>query len=137
MLVWKERLDDIREYGVGSSLFDVNRSYKQNLQDVLNSKIVIDSASGLVHQHTQPFPRCMIHPESKFKYTWNLVVILLLLYTFIVMPYLIAFETVTMFSPMWFIDTLVDCLFLCDIVVNLSTAIEEDNRLIVSRRTIF
>jgi len=83
---------------------------------------------------------------SKFKQIWNIVILILLLYTFTLMPYIIAFIDVT-FDSSWFVlDTIVDWLFFWDIIINLNWAVvegdedeenEEIKQLITDRKGIF
>jgi hypothetical protein len=79
----------------------------------------------------------LIHPESKFKHVWNGVLVILLVYTFTLMPYIVSFEDAPMFTTLWFIDTVVDILFLCDILIILNTAIMDGTTMITSRQEIF
>lgn len=53
------------------------------------------------------------------------------------MPWVIAFEESGPGTKWFNIDTIVDCLFFCDIVIVLNTAIIEDDIVITSRREIF
>jgi hypothetical protein len=70
-------------------------------------------------------PRHLINPNGTFKQIWNVVMLFLLMYTFTIMPYVIAFIDVTYDSPWFLVDVVVDCLFFCDIVINLNTALIE------------
>ena len=56
-------------------------------------------------------PWHMVDPRSRFKQIWNVVILILLLYTFTLMPYIIAFIDVTFDSPWFVLDTIVDVLF--------------------------
>jgi hypothetical protein len=53
------------------------------------------------------------------------------------MPYLIAFKDVQVGDDWWYVDTLVDILFFCDIMIILNTALVIDERLVTDRKTIF
>lgn len=66
----------------------------------------------------------MIKPDSKFKKFWTIMLIFLLLYTAIVMPYKIALidDDNDFFLVL---DTTIDFLFMFDILVNLNSPIEE------------
>jgi hypothetical protein len=110
LIFWILRLDDIRTYGIGSALFDAQHSYKKNLFQVMKQKKVIIDYQRVKTLKDQP-AKYLIHPESKFKNFWNIVVLLLLLYTFSIMPYLVAFEDVKIGSGWWYTDTVVDILF--------------------------
>jgi len=63
-------------------------------------------------------------PSSAFKYYWNMIIIVLLLYTATYMPYRTAFEDEATFG--WFIcDIVIDSLFVIDIFVNFLSAYED------------
>jgi hypothetical protein len=79
----------------------------------------------------------LIHPESKFKHVWNVVLVVLLVYTFTIMPYIVSFEDAPIFSTWWIIDTVVDILFLCDIIIILNSAVVDGKTVITDRKAIF
>ena len=65
-------------------------------------------------------------PSSQFKTFWNIIVILLLLYTSTVVPYQVAFvdeDTLMMVA----VNSLVDVLFGVDIIINFLSAYESNN----------
>ena len=65
--------------------------------------------------------------------------LILLLYTFTVMPYMIAFMDVELFSTWWAVDTAVDLLFASDIVIILNTPFQlaENKPYVFDRKAIF
>ena len=67
--------------------------------------------------------KCIILPDSRFKIAWNIIIILLLLYTAVFVPFKISFlsgdnKVIEAFE--WVSDTL----FALDIFVNFCTATE-------------
>ena len=71
-------------------------------------------------------PWYIIMPSSQFKTFWNIIVILLLLYTSTVVPYQVAFvdEDTLMMTAF---NSLVDVLFGVDIIINFLSAYESNN----------
>jgi hypothetical protein len=69
----------------------------------------------IVHE---PVPFCMFHPSRRPKTVWNIILIMLLIYTATVMPYRIAFIENEMFDAWWWVDLVIDFLFFCDVIVN-------------------
>ncbi len=69
----------------------------------------------------------VIMPNDKFKVFWNIIIILLLVYTATYMPYTICFfdENPTGFLMYW--EYVVNVLFFLDIFVNFLSAIELPN----------
>jgi hypothetical protein len=87
---------------------------------------------------SEPVPFCMFHPSRRPKTIWNFVLIFLLVYTATVMPYRIAFIDSIMFDSWWFIDLIIDILFLFDVFVNLTSAYyDHEGKLVTQRSTIF
>jgi hypothetical protein len=86
-----------------------------------------------------PLPCGVLHPKSRFKIYWSLLLILLLLYSAFVSPVRIAFADSDAEEGMaWVvIEAVVDILFGLDIFVNfISAYYDDDDNLIGSRRTI-
>ena len=53
------------------------------------------------------------------------------------MPYLVAFEEPMIGDAWWIVDTVVDILFVFDIIVILNSAIPVKDSMIIDRKTIF
>ena len=71
-------------------------------------------------------PDCMmIRNGSRFHKLWGLVIILLLFYTALVMPYRLALIEDDTNQLFFYIDTIVDFLFIFDIIVNFNMPIEK------------
>ncbi len=62
----------------------------------------------------------LFNPESLFYKIWSTVIVTLLMYTAIIMPYKVSFISDPIYG--WTIfDTVIDFLFLSDLVINLNT----------------
>ena len=82
-------------------------------------------------------PWGIIHPNHKFRQRWNIFIGLLLLYTAIVTPFIIAFYDSVSFDAFFVMDTAIDFFYICDVVVNCSTAFhDKDSVLKVTRNEI-
>ena len=68
----------------------------------------------------------IIHPESSFKKTWNTVLVFLLLYTAIIMPYNFAFIEENNYDSWWWLDSIINVLFFIDIIINCFLAYYDD-----------
>lgn len=83
-------------------------------------------------------PYLILHPNSRVKFVWNCVLIILLIYTATITPFRICFIDSIVYSSWWWADTLIDILFAVDIIINLNSAFyNEDNQLETSRKYIF
>ena len=79
----------------------------------------------LIHKHK---PSCIVlMPNSKIKTVWNLVMIVLLIYTATFTPYRTAFIE-DGGTALLIIDYIVDFLFLIDIIMNFISAYEIRNK---------
>mgnify|MGYP001133809363 CR=1 FL=1 len=135
VLLWNKIRDEIQTFGTGSHLFDAFENYRENINHVMKSKTRI-LEKPIVKQQT--YSKTLFHPNSKFKSTWNLLVMILLLYVFTVTPWVVAFEEVQTLSTLFFVELTVDFLFFCDIIITLNTAYyDRDGLLVQSRRRIF
>lgn len=63
-------------------------------------------------------------PTAKFKVVWNMIIILMLLYTATYMPYQICFIDESPTGFMMILDYMIDTLFFLDIFVNFCSAVE-------------
>ena len=67
---------------------------------------------------------CLLLPHDRFKTIWTVIIVFLLIYTAIFVPYKIAFiEQESTFLQV--LEAMVDILFGIDIVVNFMSAIED------------
>ena len=72
--------------------------------------------------------KCMIFPTNTGKQIWDFIVMVLLLYTALYVPFKVCFvETTSDFG--FLLDLVVDFLFLTDIVLTFNTALEESSGL--------
>ena len=61
---------------------------------------------------------------SLFRWYWDILIVLLLVFTVIVLPVSIAFYSEDQMQPGWLtVNTLVDILFIADILVNFRTGV--------------
>ena len=67
-------------------------------------------------------------PDSKFKMIWNIIIIMLLLYTAIFVPFKIAFIVEADGILTQLFEWLVDILFGIDIFINFISAIHDKNK---------
>ena len=81
---------------------------------------------------TVPFH--IIHPDSKGKSYWNIVVAILLIYTATVMPFALAFIDSQPYDSWFVFDLVIDILFFIDVVVNCNTAYYNSEGTLVSSR---
>lgn len=80
----------------------------------------------------------VIHPESKWKKLWDVVLVFLLMYTAVVMPYRISFIEGKLYDGWWYIDNILNILFFVDFFINCNLAYYDSNdHLVYRHRKIF
>jgi voltage-gated potassium channel Kch len=80
----------------------------------------------------------VISPRTWYMRRWDLVTLLLLLFTAVVTPVEVAFLTTALFNVLFWVNRSVDALFVCDIILNFFVAIvdPEDGQLIFHHPTV-
>ena len=122
---------------VGSRLIQATYGMHQGLLQLGSTKHLFGSKQHMMEMRKAKEKRaCILMPSSKFKTTWTIIIVLLLVYTAIFVPFRIAFlekETI----GLTIIEAVVDILFAFDIIVNFLSAIEDrSGKLIVEPRKI-
>lgn len=84
-----------------------------------------DSGNGAQGPVSQCLGKLVILPDSKFKLTWNMVVVVLLIYTATFVPYKVAFVEEPSKSDK-VIDYIIDILFTIDIFINFMSGYEDE-----------
>lgn len=133
LLMWLEILKDVRTYGTNSHLFDSFGRYRKDIAERLRQKerLLAAKTENIINYGL------IISPESKFCQFWNIIVLFMLLYVFIVMPWVMAFEEVVMFNQWFIAETFMDFLFFLDIIITLNTAYYDlHGRIVAVRRKI-
>ena len=81
--------------------------------------------------------RLIISPTSTFRRSWDLFILLLILYNALLMPYRLAFALANP-GPVDMFDTVADVIFLMDLAFNTRTAfVDSNNKLISDPKKIF
>ena len=112
---------ELRLYGTSSALKDQENRYKRNVERFLQRLRASKKESEGAHL-------CFILlPSSLLRKVWNVILLLLMLYTATVMPFRIAFTTTDPMSVWYFLELSVDILFGCDVMVNFISAYETDD----------
>eukprot|EP00347_Sterkiella_histriomuscorum_P008697 403344103 len=94
----------------------------------LQKKIILFGISNQLefYEKDSKIEKIVLMPEGKFLSIWNLVLILLLIYTAIAQPFLMAFHQIHTGSQEW-LDRIIDILFSFDILIIFITAYEEND----------
>eukprot|EP01043_Picozoa_sp_COSAG02_P068968 COSAG02_NODE_11642_length_1683_cov_1.690025_1_plen_475_part_01 len=70
---------------------------------------------------------CVIDPTKRFRTTWNMLLALLLFYVALAVPYRVGFAiNLTPFSFSFWVDLVVEIIFIVDIILNFFTGIPHD-----------
>jgi hypothetical protein len=78
----------------------------------------------------------LIYPTNKFKYGWDILIIILLVYTALYVPYKVCFIDISTNASFIF-DLIVDACFCTDIIITFFTAKEaKEGHLIIDKKII-
>ncbi|KAL4479754.1 hypothetical protein ABPG73_017975 [Tetrahymena malaccensis] len=78
----------------------------------------------------------IISPDSPLRITWDISIMLLIIYAIILIPFRVAFDPNDQFSILVELDNIFDFIFLTDILLNFNTAIYRKGNLIRKRKQI-
>ncbi|CAG9320946.1 unnamed protein product [Blepharisma stoltei] len=134
----KRLLKDKEIYGPSSALF-MGRDEQVEAGDAYFRK---KACLILSHEGTslseESLPKGIIHPGSKCKACWDIFVGIILLYTAITTPFVLAFVTTSDFDFWFWMDFFIDLSFLSDTIVQLNTAFySKEGKLMYTRKQIF
>ncbi|OMJ72077.1 hypothetical protein SteCoe_29557 [Stentor coeruleus] len=133
VLYWSTIIKDIRVYGTGSSLFDGSKNYKENLLRIMFSKMTEKAEKKFKLVKVER--KYLILPYSLFFKVWSSILGFALLYTCLVMPWVLAFEEVIT-GKTWFIfDVLIDIIYCIDIFITSNLAYKDEKGKLVTNRT--
>ena len=130
-------LKDVQTYGTSVKLLDIRKRRIDKIKEFMlpeckNSTFHFENKSLKLKGD-----KCMFKPNSKFMMLWNYVIIIGLIYSATVMPYKIALVDEDNIS-MFIIDTVIDFIFLIDILIQFNKPIiDENGRYNYNRRRVF
>lgn len=127
--------EDIQTYGTSSNLFDLTTRDRSTVKKVLYPLNEENETKNVKSEETTlPFP--LIHPKSKIKIIWAPIVVILLLYTATLMPYMLVFfdfDDNDWSNPWIVFQLLVDILFWVDLVLNMFSAYYNEEGILVKK----
>jgi hypothetical protein len=112
-------MKDILNYGTTYKMFNIKKRELSQVRDFMLPDIKIRKSIREKNMRTKG-DFLMINPYGKFRKFWNLILIVIFLYTAIVMPYKIALIDDSNFV-FFIVDTIIDFLFMIDLFVNLNS----------------
>jgi hyperpolarization activated cyclic nucleotide-gated potassium channel 1 len=108
---------DIKLFGTANEVIDVG-SY----EDIIRAK----QLKELALSQELALPWYLFSPKTSFFYVWNLLIAGLLVYTATYMPYRIAFQDPVYFDGITLFETIVDFIFIADILVTCLSSYKND-----------
>ena len=125
--------EDIQTYGTSSNLFDLTTRDRTTVKKVLYPLNEENETKNLKADDIKlPFP--ILHPKSRIKLLWTPIVVLLLLYTATLMPYVLVFfdyDDNDWTNPWVIFQMMVDMLFWLDLLMNLISAYYNEEGILV------
>jgi CRP-like cAMP-binding protein len=136
-IILKKLIHDINLYGssqLNLQLYTLE-SEKEDQNLFRRASRVFSGAEFIEQSETSPF--LVILPHSKFKSIWNILIVVILIYTATATPFLLAFYDISEFLITYWIDNTINILFFIDFIINFLTAYyDEKNDLVVNRAKI-
>ena len=138
LTLWKKTLRSSRGISTMKKVVDKYKAKQQqkNRQSILMNLALIENDFMPKQEITTQKRKCIIpvlNPESTIVIIWNIIVSLLMMYTAIIMPFRIAFiETDSTFWKV--LETIIDFLFLLDIVVTFNVGYNDENEDLINDR---
>ena len=129
--------ENIQTYGTSSNLFDLSTRDRGFVKNFLYPPTEQIDQKKYDELAVLPFP--LIHPKGKLLLFWSPIVIILLIYTTTLMPFMLVFYDVAdEWSDPWYIfQNIVDILFWTDLLINMfSTYYDEEGSLVKDRKTV-
>lgn len=133
--VIKATSDEILIYGTQNELLDQNMLYKTNIDELVELKS--KKLEKFRVSKKKKTKRCLMQPEGGFRQVWDLVMLVILMYTALVVPFRVAFFTEVFWDAWTVCDFLLDGLFLTDVLLTFITVqVQEDGQRINDRKVI-
>lgn len=98
---------------------------EQNEQKIKSQKLEIQVARKYM---------CLILPKNKFKQWWDMYIIILLIYTAVVVPYIVCYNINRQDQLSVIFDLTIDFSFFVDIVITFFTAVRINNETLLVRK---
>lgn len=129
LLLWKKIIEDIHEYGIsshtiGQGVFTINANVCVRSFDTNNETVI---------EHGR-WEEYLFFPDMTFKKYWNFLIILLIFYVFIGMPWVTAFQDEQPWTNLFIFEVVVDFLFFLDILITFNSAYVDSNKVLVANR---
>jgi len=135
----KKVSDEILVYGTSNELLDQNLLYKSNIDELIEKKTKKQEGLRMdtdQYEVTEDY-RCLLHPNNSFKRIWNLILMTIMVYTAIVMPFRISFQNVVFWDGWTVLEFCVDGVFIVDIGLTFfSMYYKGDGKLVANHRQI-
>lgn len=120
--VWNRALKKVKCFLVLKHMVKDKKFLRKRLSLMCNDQAYCGLVSQIISSSNDNLPWYIIHPDSLFKSIWNFYIGILLMYTAIIMPYVLAFVDSAGLDAWFYINIIVDLSFSVDIFVNLFSA---------------
>lgn len=100
----------------------------------IKEKPLVHSTNPLYYNSYQKEISGILYPDNLFRRIWDIIIIFLLLYTAIILPYTVCFIDTVPTSGIGLIETIIDFMFLLDIFINFFSAYIDDVGIIIDNK---
>lgn len=130
----KATSDEILIYGTQNELLDQNMLYKTNIDELVELKSKKLEKFRVAKKGRRK--RCLLQPEGWFRQLWDLIVLVILMYTALVVPFRVAFFSEVFWDGWTVCDFVLDGLFLTDVLLTFITVQVHDDGQRISDRAV-
>ncbi|CAG9334939.1 unnamed protein product [Blepharisma stoltei] len=131
----RKMINEVRLFGPSHGVFTEYTVSPPQIDDYFKSraKNIIDK----YHKKKENLPAFVLHPSGYIREILNAFIFVILLYTAIVIPYIMAFLITNNWDFWFWIDFAQDCVFIIDLILNFNTAYyKKDGAFITDRKMI-
>ena len=112
-------------------LFKVIYLYLTDMRKLISSTIVWKT--GRQSEVACHRPKWILHPDGKFKMYWNILLVMGMIFSLIIAPYQMAFETNT--YSLFIFELLLDCIFFIDIIFSCFTGFYDEDMILITNHS--
>lgn len=118
---------DVVEFGTSDRLLDLENRGAPQVELVLKPSTIMQKMSNQQKKYKVPKDRFLIGVDSQFFKVWSGILVVALVYTATVMPYTVAFLDSEIPSWVFFVDLVLEVIFIIDITINFNVPYQKSS----------
>lgn len=128
---WSKITDKISQGPIGDPAVEAGKSLTKI--KALNFSNITSNTGNL--NSKEVYPKSLIHPDSSFKMTWDIISMMFIIYLAITVPYKICFNII--YFGVWaYLDLIMTIFFIFDILIEFNTGFYAKGALVSDRKVV-